>query len=237
MEFTPEQQAAINVAAKAFCEAELKFLQEYRASLLTGEDFPAKWRAYEESVQVDTTEKAASYLSPFTTAALKCAAQGGFHPSNTITRRLFHTITGVKLPPSVAATQIAVDAHFGEALTAYRTELRIQREAKEAERAKVAQEKRERDAAANAARLEAVAKRCAAGEMVTGDELVDLCRHLGVFVHPRSVRLWRDKIAQVGDGTGRKFGKTTSMDSAFAAYYACREKLPTTPLEVPDGTV
>ena len=237
MEFTPEQQAAINVAAKAFCDAKLKFLKEYRASLLTGEEFPAKWRAYEESVQIDTTEKAASYLPPFTTAALKCVVQGGFHPSNTITRKLFHAITGVKLPPSCAATLTAVDAYFGEALTAYRTELRIQQEAKNAERAKVAQEKREREAAANAARLEAVTERCKAGEMVTGDELVDLCRHLGVFVHPRSVRLWRDKITQVGDGTGRKYGKKTSMDSAFAAYDACREKLPTTPLEVPDGTV
>lgn len=222
---TPSQLEACREAAASFCRNELAYCQEYHPAVLLKPEFSKKWAEFEASQLASQTERGLDMLFPFSDDVLKGACDGLFDPRNLITRNLFTGITGIALPRGQGATDAILADYFGESLVAYRDKQDTERRAKADARQAVEDAEKAKADAKEAERMAGVESRCRAGENVGGDELVDLCRKLGVFVHPRSVKLWRDKIAAICLTSGRVYGKQTSTQTAVCAYRDCQAKL------------
>lgn len=130
---------------------------------------------------------------------------GTFHPSNRNYRKAFHGLTGIKLPAGANATRDAVREWIGEEFVA----------AKEAEaassRAAAEYENERKRAEAHATAMDRLKAKFSEG--LTGEELLELARHVGIDVHPRTAGMLKRRIAWIGDGTARVRGKGGAGDA------------------------
>ncbi len=154
-------------------------------------------------------------------ACYKAHKRGRFHPSNPNSRRLFQDLTGLKLPPTVSGTDQAVREYVGN-------------EAIDAEDERIAKDRRdglERDAAikkmACDKRISAISAKVAGQEVhnlpagaIDGDELIDLARHLGIEMHPRTVGMIRKRLSWINSNQAGCRGKGP-IQNAFVVYRAC----------------
>ena len=161
----------------------------------------ARWQSV-----VDTfADKAATALG---------AESGRFHPSNKDTRALFATVTGIKLPATVGGTMAAIAEYVGEegakaiadARQAYEERTAREREAREAD-----------IAAKHAKRIETIKTDILGGRPVSGEDLIDIARHLEIDVHPRTVGMVRNRVISISDGSARISGVGLS-DSAWRLF-------------------
>ena len=109
---------------------------------------------------------------------------GALHPDNKAIRQLFTALTGIELPRTVSGTESAIAAGpvWGPLVADCR---RAWREAREA------------------AELAASRQRFAAGERVTGGELLAVARSIGIDVHPRTAGTLKNRVLEIGGGSAR----------------------------------
>lgn len=80
---------------------------------------------------------------------------------------------------------------------------------------------------AESARLESIVAKVANCQLVSGDELMDLARHLGVSVHPRTAGMIRKKVDRLHNRGAAIHGKKsqTNINSAVQVYVDCVEAI------------
>jgi hypothetical protein len=105
---------------------------------------------------------------------------GTFRPDNRCSREMFHKLTGIKLPTGVNATREFLMAYIG------REWVEKQQEKERAEREAEAKRDREQQEANYAMMMDEISTRAKRGQNISGRELVNLARHLGIQVHPRT---------------------------------------------------
>lgn len=135
-----------------------------------------------------------------------------FHPSNKMYRDIFSRVTGQTLPGSANETRQVVADYIGS----------DKLKAAEDARAAVAAEKELAKQAAEAARLASIAKRF--DDQITGQELLDLARHHGIEVHPRTAGMLKSRVLSIGRDQARVTGRP-STGNAFAIRKRVAEKL------------
>lgn len=131
-----------------------------------------------------------------------------FHPDNKLSRRLFAHITGIQLPSGAEATRQAVMDYVGRDRIEAAEQERIA-----AEQAALAAEESERIAA-----VEAIIAKIVAGESVSGGELADAAKHVGLSVHIRTIGTLRQRVISM-DGNGARVRKTKA--SGFKLPQSC----------------
>lgn len=105
---------------------------------------------------------------------------GTFRPDNRCSREMFQKLTGIKLPSGVKATREFLMAYIGSEW------VNQQQEKERAEREAEAKRDREQQEAYYAGLMDEIATRAKGGQNISGRELVNLARHLGIQVHPRT---------------------------------------------------
>lgn len=137
--------------------------------------------------------------------------RGAFHPDNKITRRLFTDLTGIVLPSTVSGTKQALREYVGtDVYDGYYTEIEEVRAADRRAREEAAQE-------ANALRVEKLKRAIADDTPVSGDELLDVARAVGIEVHPRTAGTLRRRVVEIQSGCGRVRGGQ-APDSVWSLY-------------------
>lgn len=173
------------------------------------DEFEAGWHA--TSLELATAIRDKSELF------IKKASQGMLHPSNGASRRLFTAITGIVLPSTVGGTDKALQEYAGVEIGAYRAAKQAERDAKEsAEKAKEDAKYRER--------IDKVIGLVRGGEMVEAEQLIDLVRHLGIDVHPRTIGAIRTHVVTIGPEGARVYKrKTKAPQSMYSVYKQCQD--------------
>ncbi|AMV35703.1 hypothetical protein VN12_26660 [Pirellula sp. SH-Sr6A] len=105
---------------------------------------------------------------------------GTFRPDNRCSREMFQKLTGLQLPPGVKATREFLIAYIGPEWVSQ------QQEKERAEREAEAKRDREQQEAYYAGLMDEIATRTKSGQNISGRELVNLARHIGIQVHPRT---------------------------------------------------
>lgn len=145
---------------------------------------------------------------------IKILLTGTLHPSNAVYRTIFTEETGVTLPKGANDTrQVVADWLGQEKIGAYRQE-------KEAEAKRIADEK----AAKEAARLDAIHQKVRDDIPIDGDSLVDLCRYLGVELHPRTAGTLRKRVVEINSTSAsvRKIKQASGLSNEpYKAYVEC----------------
>lgn len=147
--------------------------------------------------------------------------EGALHPDNQHTRRLFAELTKLELPPTVGGTAKVVESYIGADLVAdYREARAAERREAEAAEAREA----ERIASERLATIEATFRK---GLPISGDEFADLARHLGIFIQPRTLGVFRSgKIQGIGiDGRIACLAKWKIPEGVIAAFHAVKRSL------------
>ena len=171
-----------------------RFPDDWQARLDADPERVADWRAGHitkaEAVAESITSRSREFAERITNGAL--------YPDNKATRQLFTALTGIELPRTVGGTEsaIAADPVWGPLVA----DCRRERQEAEAERVKLAEaERMEREAA----ELAASRQRFAAGERVTGCELLAVARSIGIDVHPRTAGTLKSRVVEIGGGSAR----------------------------------
>lgn len=139
---------------------------------------------------------------------------GTLHPSNKIYRKIFTEETGVNLPNGANETRQVVASWIGEdKLDAYHQE-------KADKEKRIADEK----AAKEAARLNVIHQKVRDDIPIDGDSLVDLCRYLGVELHPRTAGTLRKRVVEINSTAAsvRKIKQASGLSNEpYKAYVEC----------------
>lgn len=209
------RQEAIQAYADWMIENELNHYRKYqpdRLATVTDEQmtaFRGGWLIKAGDVAATFDDKRAFW---------KSMNDGRYHPDNRASRRLFTAITGIDLPKTNAGTREVLRAFIGEeSALAFEEEVRLAKEAREAEH--VAKEAAKRDAY-----LSTIKAKFLAGGGVNGDELVDLARSLGIEIHPRSVGMLRKRVVWICEDKARIY-KGGPIDSAYELYKEVKEAM------------
>lgn len=137
-----------------------------------------------------------------------------FHPDNKISRQVFSNETGLTLPKGVIETRAFISNWVGpEKMEAYLQERENARLAKEKERSDI-----------ESARLNAIHQKVKENIPIDGDTLVDLCRYLGVELHPRVAGVLRKRVVEINkDGASvKKIKQASGLSSEpYKAYLDC----------------
>ncbi len=136
------------------------------------------------------------------------------HPSNKIYRELFTHLTGQELPSTATGTAHAIKIFVGQ------DKLNALQAQKDAEQAVIAKAKQDKENA----RVQVVKDKIERGEKVSGTDLVDAARSVGHDIHPRTVRMLRDRVHEINHEQGAIRGKDTG-NSPFDTYKAVRAKI------------
>ena len=144
---------------------------------------------------------------------------GRFHPSNKRSRKLFEDLTGVKLPPRVGDTALVIKKFLGSGwVEAHEAEIQAQRDAQRRERQlQLSEQQRQR--------LDKLID--AMPTKICGSQLVELCRHVGLEHHPRTIGAARNvlSIERVGDGLRYSVPRGKNPQSACAMYRELMEHI------------
>ena len=134
--------------------------------------------------------------------------RGLLDPGNKHSRLVFERITGLKLPKSSSDTHQFIREYVGdEVVSAYFKE-RADAEAAEAQANK---EKRDREHEAHIARITAA---ILAKQQIGGHDLIDIARHVGIDVHPRTVGSIRSNVVWIEMGQARISNRKFNTQSA-----------------------
>lgn len=137
---------------------------------------------------------------------------GRFHPSNKNSRKLFEALTGVKLPQRVRDTALAIKKFLGlDWVETHEAEIQSMRDAQQRERQlQLAEQQRER--------LDKLIDSMPC--KLSGDQLVELCRHVGLEQHPRTIGSARNvhSIEMVGSSLRYSIPRGKNAKSACAMY-------------------
>ena len=216
MTFTPSQQAAIDRFTAARVQRDIARYQRQREenprfSELT-DDRIAQHKAYTRQFAEELT---AAILDR--AALCKHIRTGTFHPRNPLLRALFAELTGITLPRTTGATKAALIDYIGrETFDAYAR--RREQECRAEEEAKCAAEQARQDE-----RLAGILRDLRQGEDVTGPELVDAARALGIDVHPRTVGTLRRRVRLAG-ASGISYVGARLPSSVAILYRTARAK-------------
>lgn len=134
-----------------------------------------------------------------------------------MSRRLFTALTGIGLPSTAGGTQDVVRQYVGDAYQEFYKRKEDEQRAKDEKR-------RAEEAAKHEKYMQAVREKVKAGEMVGGEELVDLCRELKVDIHPRTVGMIRKRVSVINHEQARVSGRGP-INGAYSLYKECRAKL------------
>jgi hypothetical protein len=139
-------------------------------------------------------------------AIIRCS----FHPSNKRTRAMFEQWAGVSLPKSVAGTESVVLGVFGAE--------RMDRvgQVRKLIKQKAADEKEAKEEVAKAKRIDSIRESLKSGGQVSGRELLDLARSMGVEVHLRTAGTLLKRISRIGKGEARVSGKGGVPDGVWS---------------------
>lgn len=170
---------------EAMLDHEMKFWEETdpeRFKRITPEMIEA-FRERQRSIALEFAEGIRSRPDTF----MRKISTGLLHPSNGNSRRLFEGLTGQVLPAGANATVDFVFQFFHPELSAYLAKAQAERVAKENER-------QQKAADAEKARLDKARASVLQGEWVLSEELIDLARSVGVDPHPRTVGSLRKRV-------------------------------------------
>ena len=125
-----------------------------------------------------------------------------FHPENKTLRKLFHQITGIKLPPTTKETQSTVAAylaadHIQERITCARKETEASLAAMERERL---------------LNLQIISEQMRMGHRISGQELLLMAQHYGESLHPSQTRALKNTVWGV---------LANSMYSSGNSFFCC----------------
>lgn len=118
---------------------------------------------------------------------------------------IYHYSTKEALQPAIDAGEKAAAAEKAEKQAA--------------DAAKAAEKER-----ARVARVEGIIARIKNDEMVSGDELVDAARHLGIEVHIRTIGMLRERVKSINSGQAKITGERSIGNSGYELYSAVRGK-------------
>jgi len=208
-------QEAINEYAQSLYAAEMEFNRTCNAQRLEKllAENPQALDEFREKLQHDAEELAQMMCDPARYAPKLC--QGALHTSNPRTRKLFSAVTGIVLPNTIKGTKEVLDG------TPYGVAMKVLQDAKdsaaEAKRQRQEEEDRQRELAVLSILEDEVRKNM----MIDGEELLKLCRHHGIEVHPRTAGFWRSRVVGINSDRGRvqaKKGQSSDCTSAYRAY-------------------
>ena len=144
---------------------------------------------------------------------------GRFHPSNKHSRKLFENLTGVKLPPRVGDTALVIKKFLGLGwVEAHEAEIQAKRDAQRRERQlHLAEQQRQR--------LDKLID--AMPTKICGSQLVELCRHVGLEHHPRTIGAARNvhSIEMVAGGLRYCVPRGKNPQSACTMYRELMEHI------------
>lgn len=203
---------AIEAYAQAMYKQECKYWQEH----------------YPERYAKATPEQHAASLEHFRKQGEQTAEQidnpvlfaprivnGALHPDNKHTRTLFTRLTGISLDNTARGVYLTIEGTaYGDAVTAYHQQ---RQEEEQAEQQRIEEERRRK----YVAHIDRITECVRRNEPITGDELVDLCRHHNILLHPRSIGMWRERIVGINKDSCRLMtakGQSTDCSRAYAAY-------------------
>ena len=64
------------------------------------------------------------------------------------------------------------------------------------------------------------------GESISGEDLIDLTRYLGIDVHPRTIGAIRNHVVTIAEDTARVYRKRNRCpQSVHTVYASCQEAL------------
>ncbi len=223
---------AIEDYANAMTEHELAFYREYKPERL------AKLQAEQPNAVEDFREKKRHDARELATGIetrsewfLKRVQSGLLHPDNKTSRKLFEMTTGITLPKTLAATRDVVNSYCGVALSELVNKQNAERD--EADR-----KEREQQAIEETKRLERIAENIRTNRSVSGDEVLDIARHIGIDVHPRTAGSLRKRVVGVVGTSARISGKGTLSDGVWDVIRTVRELLAeTTAVQTTDNAV
>jgi hypothetical protein len=215
MTLTPNQHAAVEQFAQSRYDDEMAYYREYRAEQLA-KITPEQLAEYKEKLRSEAHQWVEIILDP--DRMMERHSKGFLHPSNKNWRALFTAFTGVELPNTVAGTDAAFRKYIGhERYEAFLQGRRDEREAKEQQR--LADKAAERQK-----RIDAIAAKVKQGEYVSGDDLVDLLRHLEIDIHPRTVGTLRKRVVEIKADQARIRGRGLP-NGMYHLYQAAQLKL------------
>lgn len=137
---------------------------------------------------------------------------GTFDPRNLSWRRIFTRMTGIELPKGVKATNAAVRAWLGEERVAgWYSARQAKREAEEDAR-------KLKRAAERLAEMEAIKASVVEGAGIDGRSLVDLARHVGIDIHPRTAGTAIKRLGSISSNQASVYGKGPLPQSVWRLY-------------------
>jgi hypothetical protein len=194
-------ELAIERYAAAMLKIELEHQEEYHAERLakTRAENPEIIDQYRDRMAEDGRALATAILER-SEVFLKRARYGLLHPQNKVSRKLFEAVTGVKLPHTSSGTHDAVYGYCGDAMVKYEAGLKAEQDAKENAEA-------EKKAEADRIYIGKISTKVAAGDWISGGEMLDLARSLAIEVHPRTAGTLKRRIHGCNGGSARISGK------------------------------
>lgn len=209
---------AIETYAQAMIAHEYDYLRERDPKRFANIP-PETLAEFEQRTRDDATELA-EHIRTRSPEFVRRVMQGMLYPNNKHSRQLYESITGETLPRSVKDTEALV-WNWPE-VKAYREQRAAERDAKEKQRAA---EEQQRQAKYIAELSEAVRN----DEPISGESLVDLAKHLGLSIHPRTVGTLRNRVGSLNSSSGRAFstrsGTFNLPTTVFQLYRDCRAQL------------
>ncbi len=191
--------SAIQDYANGMVEIELASHRKYRPEQLAKVS-PEDIERYRQS-KIVQAEQLASDIRNHSPKIVERIATGLLHPDNKLSRAVFSEVTGIALPSTVGGTDRVIQASnpWGQLLVDYWAEYRKQRDAKQAELENARQAKL----------LESVNRSIEslkANNPISGDELVDVAKHLGLAPHIRTIGTLRKRVVSIRPGQCRIAG-------------------------------
>jgi hypothetical protein len=144
---------------------------------------------------------------------------GRFHPSNKHSRKLFENLTGVKLPQRVGETALAIKQFLGLGwVETHEAEIQAKRDAQRRERQlQLVEQQRQRLSKL----IDSMPCK------VSGEQLVELARHVGLEHHPRTIGSARNvhSIEMVGGALRYSILRSKNAKSACDMYRQLMEHI------------
>ena len=129
--------------------------------------------------------------------------RGRLDPCNKASRMVFERTTGLKLPASSTATSKFIAEYVGSDI------VDASRKAREDAANAFEKAREEKRAEAHASNIARITLTIVSAGRISGDDLIDIARHLGIDVHPRTVGSIRRNLIWIEQGqaqiTNRKF--------------------------------
>ncbi len=198
-----------------------KFFNYQYATDLAGERFKALPQAEQDRLVSKAMEKSRTELETLAKRIADkdptLAIQAMMHPSNRMYREVFTMLTGKALPKNATDTAAAMVAYVGKDKIDAIFE---KKDADKAAKDKVVKDKED-------SRVQGIKDKIEKGEPVNGHDLVDAAKSVGVEIHPRTVRMLRDRVNEISNEKGKIIGADVG-NSPFDTYKVVRAKIQVT---------